>query len=131
MTTQRKTRLMAWGLVISVFTLGCVTGASLDGVFRLRSETEHSLSLRNGEVYFEKLKRDLALDAEQASGIRRILEEARSDYGAVCAEVRPRYDALRDRTRTAIRAQLTPSQQGRFDLMVAHDDCGSCPDRRP
>lgn len=127
---QRKTRLRAWGLVISVFVLGCVTGASLDGVFRLRSDTEQGPSLRQGEAYFEKLRRDLALDPEQSSAIRLILEGARVDYRVVCAEVRPRYDALRERARAAIRALLTPAQQARFDSMVAHDDCGSCPDRR-
>lgn len=130
MNPRHKTRLKAWGLVVSVFVLGCVTGVSVDGVLGLRSGGVESKTFRDGEAYFEKLRRDLALDAEQSTAIRNILEDARADYGVVCSEVRPRYDALRERARAGIRVLLTPEQQRRFDTMVSHEDCGTCPDRR-
>lgn len=130
MNPRHKIRLKAWGLVVSVFALGCVTGISIDGVLRLRSSSAESKTFRDGEAYFEKLRRDLALDVGQSTAIRNILEEARADYGVVCSEVRPRYDALRERARAEIRAMLSSAQQQRFDSMLTHEDCGSCPDRK-
>ena len=128
MNSQRK----AWAAFLIVFALGGVTGASLDGIYRLRANATASnspvtVSLRDTDAYFETMKRELTLSGEQASAMRVVLDRTRDDYKAVCAEVRPRYDVVRQRARTEMRALLTADQQPRFDSIITQEDC-RCPD---
>jgi Spy/CpxP family protein refolding chaperone len=117
-----RTRLKIWLVVMGVFALGCVTGASVDSLYRLRASGQETRTARGKEDLFESLKRDLNLDDHQATEIRAILDQTRSDYRALRAEVRPRYDALRQNARSRIRALLTPEQQRRFDAKAAERD---------
>ena len=114
-------------VLLVVFALGGITGAALDGLYRSRASAELKLPKRDAGDYFDSLKRELNLNAEQASAIKTILDEMRGEYGAICADVRPRYDELRDRGRSRMRALLTPDQQQRFDSIVIKEDCSSCP----
>jgi Spy/CpxP family protein refolding chaperone len=114
------TRLKTWSVVVVVFLLGCVTGASLDGVYRSRAEGEMQRD-RKGDK-FERLRRDLNLNDEQATRVRAILDETRDEYRRLRAEARPRYDEIRERGRASIRAVLTPEQQTVFDAKVAERD---------
>ena len=128
MNSQRK----AWIAFLVVFALGGVTGASLDGVYRLRSAASANIpaatvSIRDTDAYFETLKRELTLSEDQASAMRAVLDRTRDDYKAVCADVRPRYDIVRERARGQMRALLTADQQPRFDSIITQEDC-RCPD---
>ncbi|HLF83076.1 MAG TPA: hypothetical protein VI837_02755 [Blastocatellia bacterium] len=128
MNSQRK----AWVAFLIVFALGGVTGASLDGIYRLRANATASspavtVSIRDTDAYFETLKRELALNDDQSSAMRAILDRTRDDYKAVCADVRPRYDVVRERARGQMRALLTADQQPRFDSIVTAEDC-RCPE---
>jgi len=67
------------------------------------------------------------LTDNQSSAMRAILDQTRDDYKAVCADVRPRYDVVRERARTEMRALLTADQQPRFDSIVTAEDC-RCPE---
>jgi Spy/CpxP family protein refolding chaperone len=125
MMPGKTTRLKIWLAVVVVFVLGCVTGASLDSVYRLRAATagrEDKRGMRGKDRVFEEMKRDLSLNEQQAAEIRTILDQTRNEYRTLRAEVRPRYDALRQNARTRIRALLTPEQQQRFDAKVAERD---------
>jgi Spy/CpxP family protein refolding chaperone len=128
MTTRPNTRLKIWLIVVGVFILGGVTGASLDSLYRLRaSGNGRSGEMRGGERrskedVFDRMKRDLNLSDQQATEIRSILDQARNEYRQLRAEVRPRYDAARQNARTKIRALLTPEQQQKFDAKVAEHD---------
>lgn len=125
MTERGKTLLKIWLAVVGVFALGCVTGVSLDSVYRLRAGGERSEmrgSKRDTEEVFERMKRDLDLNDQQSTQIRAILDQTRDDYRQLRAEVRPRYDAVRQNARTKIRALLTPEQQRKFDAKVAEHD---------
>jgi Spy/CpxP family protein refolding chaperone len=124
MMPRGRTRLKIWLAVVGIFALGCVTGASLDSVYRLRFGNDARQEGRGerGKESFEEMKRDLGLNEQQATQIRAILDQTRNDYRALRAEVRPRYDALRQIARTRIRALLTPEQQQRFDARVAEHD---------
>ena len=126
MTPHAKTRLKIWLVVLGVFALGCLTGASLDSAYRLRGVGSEGREGRDGrrnkEHVFEQMKRDLSLSEQQATEIRAILDQTRNEYRALRAEVRPRYDALRQNSRTRIRALLTPEQQKRFDEKIAERD---------
>jgi len=122
----------AWIAFLIVFALGGVTGASLDGIYRLRAAATASnpavtVSIRDTDAYFETLKRELTLSEDQASAMRVVLDRTRDDYKAVCADVRPRYDVVRERARGQMRALLTADQQPRFDSIVTAEDC-RCPE---
>ena len=126
MNSQRK----AWVAFLIVFALGGVTGASLDGIYRLRAAASNpavTVSIRDTDAYFETLKRELTLSEDQASAMRVVLDRTRDDYKAVCADVRPRYDVVRERARGQMRALLTADQQPRFDSIVTAEDC-RCPE---
>ena len=138
MTEQKKNLIKTWCVLMFVFGLGVVTG-SLNG-FRqdggsirdeepARSEVATLPSMRSGDAYFDTLQRDLELDAHQASLMRTIIDETRSQYKSVCAEVRPRYDALREAARSRMKVLLTADQQKRFDSIVTREDC-QCPEQR-
>jgi Spy/CpxP family protein refolding chaperone len=124
MTERGKTLLKIWLAVVGVFALGCVTGVSLDSVYRLRAGGDRSEARagRDKDKVFEHMKRDLDLNEEQATQIRAILEQTREDYRQLRAEVRPRYDSVRQNARTKIRALLTPEQQQKFDAKIAERD---------
>jgi Spy/CpxP family protein refolding chaperone len=124
MTGRGKTLLKIWLAVVGVFALGCVTGVSLDSVYRLRAGNDRSEGRRKGgkEEVFERMKRDLNLNEQQATQIRSILEQTRDEYRQLRTEVRPRYDAVRQNARTKIRSLLTPEQQQKFDAKIAERD---------
>ncbi|HEY0407582.1 MAG TPA: hypothetical protein VGC89_17740 [Pyrinomonadaceae bacterium] len=133
MTTRSKTRLKIWLILVGVFVLGCMTGASLDSAYRLRAGDNGRQEGRGGrgkEDGFEKMKRDLDLNDQQSTEIRAILDQTRNDYRALRTEVRPRYDTIRQNARTRIRALLTPEQQQRFDAKVAERDARRGDDER-
>jgi Spy/CpxP family protein refolding chaperone len=124
MTPRGLNRLKIWLVVVGVFALGCVTGASLDSAYRLKAAAgrQETRGHRDREEIFESMKRDLNLSEQQATEIHAILDQTRNDYRALRAEVRPRYDAARQNARTRIRALLTPEQQKLFDAKVAERD---------
>jgi uncharacterized membrane protein len=122
--------LKSLAVLLVVFALGGVTGAALDGLYRLRASTEPQMMappMRDTDAYFDTLKRELTLSDEQATAMRAVLDRTREDYKAVCAEVRPRYDVVRERARGQMRALLTAEQQPRFDAIVTQEDC-RCPE---
>ncbi|HEX8175668.1 MAG TPA: hypothetical protein VF543_11170 [Pyrinomonadaceae bacterium] len=121
MTERGKSLLKIWLAVVGVFVLGCITGFSLDSVYRMRAGSDRS-DRRSKEAVFERMKRDLDLNEQQATQIRAILEQTRDEYRQLRAEVRPRYDAVRQNARTKIRALLTPEQQQKFDSKMAERD---------
>ena len=139
MTGRRKNLIKTLCVLVFVFVLGVVTG-SLNG-FRqapgiaadaepsIRGAAEAVPSIRSGDAYFETLQRELELDPNQASRMRTIIDETRTQYKSVCAEVRPRYDALREQARMRMRVLLTADQQKRFESIVTREDC-QCPEQR-
>ena len=123
MTPRGKTRLKIWLVVVGVFALGGVTGASLDSAYRLQASGEgREVRRRDKGAIFEQMRRDLSLSDEQARQVRAVLDETRDEYRALGAECRPRYDAIRQKGRARIRAVLTPEQQQIFDAKAAERD---------
>ena len=126
MTPRGSTRLKIWLVLLVVFALGCVTGAFFDSAYRLQARGDggrHNQRGQRGQDHmFERMKSDLGLSEQQATEIRAILDETRNGFRTLRAEVRPRYDALRQNSRTRIRALLTPEQQKKFDAKAAERD---------
>jgi uncharacterized membrane-anchored protein YhcB (DUF1043 family) len=131
MNSQQKASIKVWAAFLVVFVLGGATGASIAGIFPQRANpaTAAGVSMRDTDAYFETLKRELTLSDEQSSEMRGILERTRNDYKAVCSDVRPRYDSIRERARGEMRALLASDQQQRFDSIVTQEDC-KCPEPR-
>jgi hypothetical protein len=132
MNSQRKAQVKIWGSFLIVFALGGATGVSLNGIYQTRTKATPAsqvaaVSMRDTDAYFETLKRELTLNDEQASSMRAILDRTRDDYKSVCADVRPRYDVVRERARGQMRAVLAADQQQRFDTIVTQEDC-RCPE---
>ena len=123
MTSQGKLMAKIWGGVILVFALGAVTGAALNGLFSARSPETAAPVRIDSQAYFETLRRDVSLTADQEAKMHAILNEMTEKYKGVCAEARPRYYALREDARLRMRQLLTPDPQLRFDKIVTQDDC--------
>jgi hypothetical protein len=115
-------------LLLGVFALGSIAGGALDRFLARASTATRAPSIRDGEPYLPVLDSQLHLNAEQASEMRSILNETRDEYKALCGAVRPRYNDVRDRARSRLRALLTPDQQLRFDTIVSDENC-NCPDQ--
>ncbi|HYP52065.1 MAG TPA: hypothetical protein VEQ42_00910 [Pyrinomonadaceae bacterium] len=122
MTPRATTRLKIWLVVVGVFALGTVTGASLASVYRMRDGRREARGERRDKDIFERMNRHLKFTDEQAGQVRAILEETSEEYRALRSECRPRYDAARQKGRERIRALLTPEQRQRFDAKVAERD---------
>lgn len=125
MTPRMKTRIKIWVVVVGVFLLGCVTGVSLDSLYRLKTrgaDRQWGPGRRGTDEALGRMKRDLNLNEQQTTDIKAILDQTGNDYRALRTEVRPRYDAIRQNARTRIRALLTPEQQKLFDDKAAERD---------
>ena len=128
MNSRTKTRLLIWLVVLGVFALGCVTGAFLDSAYRLQASSGSSGERRGAgghrdkEDIFETMRRQLDLSEQQTIEIGAILDQTRNEYRALRAEVRPRYDVLRQNARARMRTLLSTDQQRRFDALVAERD---------
>ena len=123
-------RWKAWIAFLIVFALGGVTGASINGIYKSRNPEitpATPVSIRDTDAYFATLTRELTLNGEQSTEMRAILDRTRDDYKAVCADVRPRYDMVRERAREQMRALLTAEQKPLFDSIVTAEDC-RCPE---
>jgi hypothetical protein len=129
MKPQSKLWIKMCFLFFAIFAGGSVAGALLDGVYRSRAAA-FPPSIRDGEAYLRVLDGELHLSAKQSSDMRDILNQTRTEYTSLCGEVKPRYNAVRDRARQRIRELLDPNQQGQFDTMVTQENC-NCPDQKP
>jgi len=127
MTRRDKTRFKIWLAVVGVFTLGCVTGASLVSAYRSQAGAPEA---RAREDLFGQLRRELRLSEQQTGHVRAIIEETRDKYRELRSECRPRYDAARASARERMRALLTPEQRQTFDAIVAERDATRDRDKR-
>ena len=122
MTSQARTKLMMWLVLVAVFLLGSLSGAALTGLIRSRASTERPDREKAMKERFDKMRSELNLTDQQTTAVRAILEETRNEYRALRTELRPRFEAPRQKARTRIRALLTPEQQQKFDAMVTQHD---------
>jgi len=122
MTSQARTKLMMWLVLVAVFLLGSVSGAALTGLIRSRASGERPDHERAMKERFDKMRSELNLSDQQTTAVRAILEETRNEYRALKTELRARFEEPRQKARTRIRALLTPEQQQKFDAMVAQHD---------
>lgn len=115
-----KTKI--WAAVIGVFILGCATGAALSSLYYLKASSNARQMKNKKESFLDELRRDLSLTDEQAAQIRLILDQTNEQFRQLRAEVRPRYEAIRQSARARIRAVLNPEQRAIFDAKIAQKD---------
>src|SRR5215813_13163079 len=112
MEKENKALVKIWIAVAVIFALGIFTGAALNNLYMSRStNSPQAVSIRDSAEYFETLKREVKLTPEQETQMSAILDEMRDKYKNVCAEVRPRYFALREDARLRMRNLLSADQQ--------------------
>lgn len=121
--TTRKHRLQILLIVVGIFVLGAITGASLDGVYRMHANNRTAPPSAAPKVkLFDSLREELNLTDEQAQKINTIVEETRAEFRSLQSEIGPRHEAARESARARIRELLTPEQQQVFNLKLAEKD---------
>jgi Spy/CpxP family protein refolding chaperone len=124
MKDKAKVSLKSWSVLLAVFVLGCVTGIAVHGVYRAKTNASLRDNRPRGEkdALFEKMRSDLNLSDEQSKEMHQILDDTANDFRALRTELRPKYEELRQKTRSRMRALLTADQQQKFDALTADID---------
>lgn len=125
MDFQGRVKFQVWLMILAVFLLGGVTGASLDRLYLTKSETGRfgpggpASSGRHGRPpMIEAMKKDLNLSDEQVTQIRNIFEETRKEFHPSRFAECPGMKEMREKTRSRVRAALTPEQQQKYDQFI-------------
>ena len=116
MPPRRSALLLLLAALLAGGGLGLIAGRSLGGPER---PGRHG---SGPEGYLGRLTRHLDLTPAQRDSVRAVLDRHQPGFDSVWAESRPRFETLRARVRSDIRAQLTPEQQLRYDSMIARRD---------
>ncbi len=130
MTSQGKVKLQVWVLILVVFVLGGVTGASLDRLYMQKNNPGRSGQGGPGwrgrqQQIIEDMKRDLNLSDEQVTAVRTVMDETRKEFQPRRFSECPSYKEMREKTRARIRATLTPEQQLRYDEITSRREAES------
>ncbi len=106
-----------WKSLALVLLLGAVIGAGAAWWIG-----EYGPCAKGWEPYanmVERFSKKLDLTPDQQQTIAAVLDENRQKIKTLRAEVHPKFEEIRTATRSAIRRQLTPEQQAKFDVMQA------------
>lgn len=109
----------SWKQLVLVFLLGGAVGFTA-----AVCTGRHLFHAGGGGKHFQErmLKQfndKLKLTPEQNTQVAAILEAKRQKIDALRAEIRPKFEELRNSMRSEIRQLLTPEQQQKFDVMEA------------
>ena len=113
-----KVKIQAWLLILVIFLLGGVTGASIDRLLFLKgqSATPPKTGERRGPGRMvERLKNELNLTDEQTAAVRTIFEDMRKEFHPSRLSECPGVKESREKQRARIRAILTTEQQKKYD----------------
>jgi Spy/CpxP family protein refolding chaperone len=109
-----------WKTLVLVLLLGAVIGAGAAWWIG-----EYGPCAKGRVPYatmVERFSKKLDLTPDQQRAIAAILEENRQKIKALRAEIRPKFEEIRQSTREEIRQHLAPEQQVKFDAMQAEWD---------
>lgn len=101
------------------FLLGVGAGALGLDVYRARTAWGPDRAARAQAVVLQRLTRELGLTPAQQAQVEAILRATGVEFARLREEMRPRFSAIRDRSRIQILAVLTPEQQPKFDALAA------------
>jgi hypothetical protein len=107
--------------VVLVFFLGVAAGGI--GVYRFhRHRMDRFFRGEPGAVsgfLVHRLSRELDLDAQQKTRVEAIVLRSEEETRALRRQFRPQFEAILEKGRKEIRAELRPDQQQRFDATAA------------
>lgn len=129
MNTIGKVKTQAWLLMLVVFVLGGVTGASVDRFWFLKGQSappsRHGERGGRGQMV-ERLKSDLNLTDEQTASVRVIFADMQKEFPwskiNECPGVAGAFKESREKQRERVRAILNPEQQKKYDEINARRD---------
>jgi|SRR5262245_3373947 len=125
MKEQRRVKFQVWMLILAVFALGGVTGASLDRLYLIKQRPDRLSPQGPGQWrqrLLDNMKRDLNLSDDQVIKIRTVFDENRKEFNRRRFSECPGFKEMREKSDARIRAVLTTEQQGRFDQIKAQRD---------
>ena len=107
--------------IVIALLIGLIVGA-LAGSWYVKENFTPHWNGRGGDFkrhMLEHFSSELSLTPEQKEEVGAIFEKNRPQMMALQAEMRPKFEALRNLTHEEIRKILTPEQQKKFDVMSA------------
>ncbi|HEU4387030.1 MAG TPA: hypothetical protein VFV34_04490 [Blastocatellia bacterium] len=108
--------------VLGVFVLGLAAGALAMNLYNKRSDAAGRPPHGPRPPLIEMMKTKLQLTPQQAQQVEAILDETFQEYNKCKDEVRPRFDAARQKSRERIRAVLTSEQLPKYEEMIKEAD---------
>jgi hypothetical protein len=123
----RRTQLLASGLLVVVFAVGCLVGAATDRVLNAREPNEPAPSKSQGKHRDEKphhsmidarMLNEISLTSAQRLVIDSILDIREREAKKLWREWVPRFNAMMEQTRGQVRKQLTPDQVKQLDVLI-------------
>ena len=117
-------KFKAFILVVVVFALGLVLGASLATTFVSRKlAAAGPPSQRDVHHHMmDTFKTRLALSPVEEQKLQVIFDDAHQQFKALHATVKPQFDAIRSQMRDRIREILDDKQKKEFEVMVQEFD---------
>lgn len=119
---RATSRLGATLLLIAVFVAGGIAGGALEATHMLGSRRPP----RGPDGFVRHLSDELDLSTAQQDSVRAILQRHRPQMDSAWAEIRPRFETLRQVIRSEIAAQLDGQQREKFDDLNRREEA-----RRP
>ncbi|HSD49975.1 MAG TPA: hypothetical protein VLG48_01110 [Candidatus Methylomirabilis sp.] len=116
-----KPRVKGALLLLLAFALGTTTGALGLGLYQARTGwwgSGRRDPQRFQQFMLRRLTRELDLRAEQRQQVEAILRESGEAFTRLREEIRPQFQAIRERSRDRIRALLDPGQQAKFETLA-------------
>jgi hypothetical protein len=128
MMSLRSSRLLAAVVILLVGLAGVAIGAAGDRAMEHRRMMSFIVGGRVPKGpppearrwVLSRLQRELKLSPTQHNQVDSVLARREADVRALMVEMRPRFEAISERTRRDIQAALTPAQQKRFTEMREH-----------
>ena len=120
MTTPLK--LKAFLLVVVVFALGLVLGASLATTIVSRKLAAAGPPKDPRHRMMDTFKTRLSLSPSEEEKLQVIFDDAHQQFKALHATVKPQFDAIRGQMRNKIREILDDKQKKEFEVMIQEFD---------
>ena len=120
-----RSKVWAVALLLAVFAAGATVGAAVmtawnplkaSAVSPSSERRDHDRGRRRS--YAERLQEELSLTTEQRTAVDAILEEREAEMRELWAQMKPKYDALRETIRAEIMGVLDEEQQQRFQALI-------------
>lgn len=125
MASLSKVKTQVWLLILVVFLLGGIAGASVDRLLLLKGQSSSPPGKgdRGGRGrMIEQMQKDLTLTNEQTASVRAIFEDMRKEFSPRRFDECPGVKESREKSRARVRAILTPEQQEKYDEINAKRD---------